>query len=399
MRRIALPLALALLGAGVVTASASDARPVKLYLHSAGGSYVDDWNADRTAATESRAPNGSALSAQKPGGRIDATARYAGPAALAGTPGTPSFALPYSGRLDAVCVDVWTRAEVRPDPAAQALGLTVTVQTPGAPDKSVRYAGGSVTRAPYDGSLVRLTGLVHLGVSVPHGSALLLAPADPAANPDWVVTYDSAVHASSVTLNPLRCGTPPPPLPRPNCFTVRDGRGDANLVVKSVSKPEPSLDVTGVTVGLTPSHVMAYVKVAALAARPAYAPGYVWQLSFRVNGETLTATGTHYDPDAAGFPQDTATALGAPVVARTRLEDDGKPVSSALTVTYDLARSTVVFALPIADVTAAAGGLTYGRRFTDVVARSAEAYGPAVDPTPVDATPSGRWAVGDNRCF
>jgi hypothetical protein len=144
---------------------------------------------------------------------------------------------------------------------------------------------------------------------------------------------------------------------------------------------------------------MAYVKVAALAARPAYAPGYVWQLSFRVNGETLTATGTHYDPDAAGFPQDTAAAVGAPVTARTRLEDDGKPVPSTLVVTYDLARSTVVFALPVADVVAAVGGLTYGRWFTGVTARSAEAYGPAVAPLQVDATPAGRWALGHNRCF
>jgi hypothetical protein len=71
--------------------------------------------------------------------------------------------------------------------------------------------------------------------------------------------------------------------------------------------------------------------------------------------------------------------------------------AAALNVTFDVARGMVVFVLPIRDLTAAVGGLTLGRVFTRVSARSADAYPGHV--VAVDSTPNGAWRAGDNRCF
>ena len=404
MRVVAIPLALVLALAAPVAGRAASSGPVRLYLHSATGAYLDDWNADPAAGPQDRAPSGSTLSRTVPGRRTDATARHAGPnRTRAGDPGAPTFTLPYTGPLWTICVDVWAQAKQRPIPAAQDLTLYVALETKNGP-----VVSGALRQDAYDGSLVRLTGAVTFPphTSVPDGSSLVLAPADAVANPDWVIAYDSITHPSSLTLNPKTCGSPKPApariaYPKSGCTTFTDQRGDATLTTGGADKAEPSLDVTGVVVGSTPSDVVAFVRVADLATRPQYAPGYTWSLAFRVNGDAVEAIRTAYDPDTLGAAPDAAAAYGADVPQRTRLLVNGKYVPSSLAVTFDTDADLVLFRIPLGDLLPRIGGITAGRAFTQIGVRSAEAYPPGgtTADAEADSTPTAMWRFGDNRCF
>lgn len=207
--------------------------------------------------------------------------------------------------------------------------------------------------------------------------------------------------------------TPPAPggvlMPRAGCFTFADPKGDAASVVSESN--DPDLDLLGLTLQSTPEVTRAFLKVDKLASRPSEAPGHTFSALFTAGKKLVQLVGTAYDPAQVtaaheGLASGTS-ALPVKVNPPTRLSVDGTAVASTLKVTYDAASSTVIMAIPTAELTkATAGEFAAAKPLTAVMGQASAQFFAAsfrVDTTAKDnaatSTAAETWTVGDNRCF
>ena len=154
---------------------------------------------------------------------------------------------------------------------------------------------------------------------------------------------------------------------------------------------DPDLDIHGVALHATPVAFKIFVKVATLAAKPAYAPGHVFRVTFKVAEKTVTLTDAHVDK---------VDNLNVKSVTGTNSNSSVK-----LDVAYDTAKSYVVFTLDRPTFEAAVpGGLAPGAAVTNLSATSLSYFGPSnydtadVASPPVD--PPYTYKVGlDDLCF
>lgn len=192
-----------------------------------------------------------------------------------------------------------------------------------------------------------------------------------------------------------------PAYPRAGCNSLPDPAGDAWIGDVSGGQHEPTLDITGVVLQTTRTHLNVFVRVKDLQAKPSYAPGYLWEATFTSGGKEVTARITEYDPDDLAQPYDATVAAGMP--PRKRLSVDDNPVpKTAMAVTFDLQRDMVTFEIPLAELKPL-GRL--GPVLKEILVRSAAAwptgFSTGIDNTNPDDRPegTGTWRVGDNRCF
>lgn len=278
---------------------------------------------------------------------------------------------------------------------------------------------------PYDDAPTTLTTTI--------GTACELGGAAPAPAPTGTATATAAPSAStspspapsgspspsstpSGSPSPSPSGsptTPPAPggvlMPRAGCFTFADVKGDAASVVSESN--DPDLDLLGLTLQSTPDVTRAFLKVDKLASRPSEAPGHTFSALFTAGKKLVQLVGTAYDPaqvTAAHEGLATGTsALPVKVNPPTRLSVDGTAVASTLKVTYDAASSTVIMAIPTAELTkATAGEFAAGKPLTAVMGQASAQFFAAsfrVDTTAKDnaatSTAAEAWTVGDNACF
>lgn len=108
-----LGVALVATGLALMTSSSSQAAPVKLYFHSAAGTYQGDFAADPTGVG-SGAPAGSTLSPAAPSKAADATAMAYTALGAPSEPLSPTFTLPFTGDVTTVCLDFWVKSAADP---------------------------------------------------------------------------------------------------------------------------------------------------------------------------------------------------------------------------------------------------------------------------------------------
>lgn len=185
--------------------------PLRYYFHSAGGGYLNDWQADTGAMQEVRAPHGSTLSLSPPTGTTPATVGSSYPR-VAGNPRYATFALPYTGKVTSICLDLWAKASYGP-PTSPVLYVMTAIVPPGLSLADAAQGTGYLnttdhgTVVNYDQSLVRFTKLLLFapGTTVPAGSSLIVGGTSVVNNPDWTMSYDSTTYFSSVTFNTPTC--------------------------------------------------------------------------------------------------------------------------------------------------------------------------------------------------
>ena len=200
-------------GLALMVTSPSQAAPVKLFFHSAGGGYLNDVQDDPFGPDDDSAPDGSTLDAKAPTKTADSEARGGSPFAIPGGPLSPTFTLPFVGDVTSVCLDVWFKSSMAlpvydfeiltrfNTPAAQP-ALTNAVVTD--------YAGG--------GALLRVTALVKPAgegvtkIAVPKDSEFMINGYWDTTN-DATLVYDSVAHPSSITLNATECKAAPVVVP------------------------------------------------------------------------------------------------------------------------------------------------------------------------------------------
>ncbi|MDP3713462.1 MAG: hypothetical protein Q8R60_13385 [Mycobacteriales bacterium] len=268
--------------------------------------------------------------------------------------------------------------------------LTTTIGT------ACEMAGGAPAPAP-SGS----------ATGTPSASATPTASASPSGSASPTATASPSGSAS-----PTPSGAPPAAaagLPRAGCFTFADAKGDAPSVVSEAN--DPDLDLLGLTLQSTPETTKAFLKVDKLGKRPAEAPGHTFSTLFTAGKKLVQIVGTAYDPAQITAVHEGLASVTAPLPVKlnppTRLSVDGTAVTSTLKVTYDATNSTVIMAIPTAELTkATAGEFDAGKTLTAVLGRASAQYLAAsftVDTTAKDnaaaATPAETWTVGDNACF
>ena len=208
--RVASPVLAALLTAGglaVMSASSSHASSVKLYFHSAGGGYLNDWQADPQIPLDDAAPAGSTLDAKAPTKTTDARAQSTFPNRSSGYPLQPTFSLPFTGDVTTVCVDLWVQSS-----DSGVTGMTFTPMF----DIGTAAALEDVA-VPAGSGLTRVTKLVKPAanapkITVPKDSEFIVA-GYMVNDPDFTLVYDSVAHPSSITLNATECKAAPVVVP------------------------------------------------------------------------------------------------------------------------------------------------------------------------------------------
>lgn len=198
--------------------------------------------------------------------------------------------------------------------------------------------------------------------------------------------------------------------PTPGCSTYTDPKGDAHPLNAS-APADPDLDITSLTLRTTTTDLVAYASVDKLAAGTATFDAQRYTFDFTFNGHVFSAAGSSSangssalrDVVAATGQAGHVVQLGVDVPALTSVSTDKGFKASGLKVTYDLANSRVVFALPIADIekygmAKLAGKLTAVdvRSATDTNVVSSQADSTAKDNA---TTSTDTWTVNDNACF
>jgi hypothetical protein len=214
------------------------------------------------------------------------------------------------------------------------------------------------------------------------------------------------------TPSPTPGTTPPGPAapagyPATGCDTVGDDAGDAHVLNANVPT-DGDLDITGLALQATATDVKAFVRIKALAAKPASAPGHTFSVNFTAAAKPVRLVTTAYDPaqlataeDAVASGTATAPAKYAPL---TYVSVSGGYVATGIKATYDLAHSIVILSVPRADLDKAVP-FADGSEISAVTVRSATASpfagGFYVDSTAPSNAAAGtaKWRVGDNACF
>jgi hypothetical protein len=278
---------------------------------------------------------------------------------------------------------------------------------------------------PYDDATTTLTTTIgtacELGggapAPAPTGTATATAAPSATTSPSPAPSGSpspSSTPSGSPTPSPSGSPTTPPApgtvlMPRVGCFTFADVKGDAPSVVSEGN--DPDLDLLGLTLQSTPEMTRAFLKVDKLASRPSEAPGHTFSALFTAGKKLVQLVGTAYDPAQVtaaheGLGSGTS-ALPVKVNPPTRLSVDGTAVASTLKVTYDTASSTVIMAIPTAELTkATAGDFAAGKPLTAVMGQASAQFFAAsfrVDTTAKDnaatSTAAETWTVGNNACF
>lgn len=202
------------------TPATPDVAETTLYFHSANGGYQQDALADPAAPTEGRAPEGATLTTTAPTADSEVTARYQD-GVLVGDPLTPTFSVPVSGTVRAVCFDVWLSARVT------ALNEIDLLSGFSLPDGS--NAGLTNLSTAYDSSdqAVRMTAVAFPDqgkVTLPAGSTLTMQTYID-SNQGWALHYDSTAVPSSATINPATCAGVPVIYPVASTLPSADPQG------------------------------------------------------------------------------------------------------------------------------------------------------------------------------
>jgi hypothetical protein len=219
VRRVVAGAFAVLLGLAVPATAAKPRPPAPYYFHSASGGYQADWRADRAAATSGRAPAGSALSTSAPRGSTVAQAVSTSPR-FPGMPTEATFALPVSGPLTSVCVDVWVSSHFGV-PTSPVLYVYLGIAPPGLspandPQETrlIQPTDHVTSPATYtQGTVIRLTKLLLFPphTVAPKGSSFIIGANSALNNPDWTLYYDAVSRPSSVTFNARGCTARPVP--------------------------------------------------------------------------------------------------------------------------------------------------------------------------------------------
>jgi hypothetical protein len=211
------------------------------------------------------------------------------------------------------------------------------------------------------------------------------------------------------TPTPTPGGPAPDGFPATGCNTVPDVAGDAHPANEAAAPAEQDLDLTGLAMLATGTDVKAFVRIAKLATRPSTTPGHAFYVNFTVGGKAVQLITHAFDPAQLALPQDTVsdTTKTAPVkfAPSTYLSVAGSYVPTGLKATYDTAHSTLILAMPRADMTKALPAFADGAQLTALTVRSANSYPELVD-LYADSTAAANaaagtatWTVGDNACF
>ncbi len=198
--------------------------------------------------------------------------------------------------------------------------------------------------------------------------------------------------------------------PTAGCVTIADGPSDGTPTYATVqgtrvgTANDPDLDITGVAVRTTPSHLTAVIKVAQLAAKPAQGLGHQFDFSFTTGGKTIQLYVATHDSLNAVRDRLSPTALipqtgGRVIVGTSSKYDDRLDVSAEMSVaksrvTLSVERSSLetVLGTPLTDgtvVTATAAHSSVGTVTGTASADTAQATG----------ADNQTYAIGDNACF
>lgn len=242
------------------------------------------------------------------------------------------------------------------------------------------------------------------------GAALAAVLAVGGVLPVAMGTASAATKAASNA--PQASADPTKDFPKAGCATFTDPKGDAHPL-NDMAPVDPDLDILSATLRTTTTDLVAYAAVDKLAAGTATFDAQRYTLDFTFNGHVFSAAssssgrGSTAIRDAAantGFAGH-VTQLGVDVPSLTAAPPavDRGFKASGLKVTYDLAKSRVVFVLPIADIekygmAKFTGTLTAvdvkSATDTNVVSSQADSTAEANASTSKDT-----WTINENACF
>ena len=214
---------------------------------------------------------------------------------------------------------------------------------------------------------------------------------------------------------PQASADPTKDFPKAGCTTYTDPTGDAHPL-NANAPVDPDLDITSLTLRTTTTDLVAYATVDKLAAGTATFDAQRYTLDFTFNDHVFSAAGSSSARGSSALRDAAAnsgqaghvTQLGVdvpslvPTPGAVPSADKGFK-TSGLKVTYDLANSRVVFALPIADIEKY-GMAKFSGKLTAVDVKSAtdtNVVSSQADSTAKDnaTTSTDTWTVNDNACF
>jgi hypothetical protein len=239
----------------------------------------------------------------------------------------------------------------------------------------------------------------------------------PSASPSASPTSSPSPSATGAP-SPAPTGSPSAPsakvLPRAGCFLFTDATGDARPLNANNPQNDPALDLTGLTVQTTVTHLVAYGTVPGLDTGPsASTDGARWSFRFTHNKHVFTAAASTYNNAPAANVRGGLSQTGQ-FGANVQLSVDTPPitdpngrvrtgfVASGLAVDFDLASKVVVWRVPRADIEKYGEAPLVGSTLTAVDAISATDTGALSSQADqvTAATPEvASYRVGDNSCF
>jgi hypothetical protein len=227
----------------------------------------------------------------------------------------------------------------------------------------------------------------------------------------YVVAAGLVAGLGPLALTAHAAGTAATAYPKAGCFTLSDPKGDAKFDGQAPN--DPDMDILGVAFESTKTDLIAFAKVDKLAAGPQATDGHRYTFDFTFNGHVFSAAGSSYSHGTGAIRDGLAqtneaghtTQLGVDVPSLTAIPPavDKGFKTSGLKITFDVAKSWVVFDLPIADIQKY-GGAKFGGILTAVDVKSAYdsyAVSSQVDSSAVAnaAASTDMWKVGANTCF
>lgn len=219
--------------------------------------------------------------------------------------------------------------------------------------------------------------------------------------------------ASAASNSPQVSADPAKDFPKAGCSTFKDPKGDAHPMNEN-APVDPDLDILSATLRTTTTHLVAYAAVDKLATGTATFDGQRYTLDFTYNGHLFAAAGSssargsHALRDAAATTgaagHVTQLGVDVPSLTSTSPQVDRGFKTSDLKVTYDIANSRVVFALPIADINKYGGTTKFTGMLTAVDVKSAtdtNVVSSQADSTAAEnaSTSKDTWTIGENACF